>query len=523
MKLNKILLVVLLAGAFAACTKDLDRTPKYGLTTDGLYKDLAGYRSALAKIYGGLALTGNNGPDGSGDLGGIDEGFSSYLRNYWNLQELSTDEAVIAWNDQTIKDFHELDWTASDVFNRALYSRIFYQITLINAFVRESADDKVASRNISGADADKIKVFRAEARFLRALSYLHALDLYGNPTFVTEEDEVGAFLPRRTTRSELFAYIESECKAIESELPAPRQNEYARADQAALWMVLANLYLNAQVYTGSPKYTEAITYSKKVIDAGYTLQSNYAHLFMADNHTSPEIIFPVAFDGNKIRTWGGTTFLVHAPVGGDMAVGDYGIDFGWGGLRTTKAFVERFSDPSGATDKRAQFQIAGQNIEIANIGEFRDGYSIKKWKNKTSGGANGSSLTWVDTDFPIFRLAEAYLIYSEAVLRGGTGGSAAQALTYYNTVRQRAYGGTGGNAVSIDLDDIIDERGREFHWEAKRRTDLVRFDQFTTSTYLWPWKGGVPEGRSVESFRNLFPIPSPEINTNPNLEQNDGY
>jgi hypothetical protein len=451
MKLNKILLVVLLAGAFAACTKDLDRTPKYGLTTDGLYKDLAGYRSALAKIYGGLALTGNNGPDGSGDLGGIDEGFSSYLRNYWNLQELSTDEAVIAWNDQTIKDFHELDWTASDVFNRALYSRIFYQITLINAFVRESSDEKLGSRNISGADAEKIRVFRAEARFLRALSYLHALDLYGNPTFVTEEDEVGAFLPRRTTRSELFAYIETECKAIETALPAPRQNEYARADQAAVWMLLANLYLNAQVYTGTSKYTEAITYSKKVIDAGYTLQSNYSHLFLADNHTSPEIIFPVAFDGNKIRTWGGTTFLVHAPVGGDMAVGDYGIDFGWGGLRTTKAFVNRFSDPTGATDKRAQFQIAGQNIEIENIGEFRDGYSIKKWKNKTSAGANGSSLTWADTDFPMFRLAEAYLIYSEAVLRGGTGGSAAQALTYYNTVRQRAYGNTSGNATSIDL------------------------------------------------------------------------
>lgn len=519
----KIFLVVLLAGCFAACTKDLDRTPKYGLTTDELYKDLAGYRSSLAKIYGGLALTGNKGPDGAGDLGGIDEGFSSYLRNYWNLQELSTDEAVIAWNDQTIKDFHEMDWTPADPFNRALYSRIYYQITLINAFVRESADDKVSERGISGADAETIRTYRAEARFLRALSYWHALDLYGNPTFVTEEDEVGAFLPRRATKSELFEYVEAELKDVENALPAPRQNEYARADQAAVWMLLANLYLNAQVYTGQAKYTEAITYASKVIGAGYTLEPDYTHLFMADNHNSDEIIFPVAFDGNNIRTWGGTTFLVHAPVGGDMLAADFGIDNGWGGLRTTKAFVNRFSDPSGATDKRAQFQIAGQNIEIENVGEFRDGYSIKKWTNKTSGGVNGSSLTWVDTDFPMFRLAEAYLIYAEAVLRGGTGGSTAQALTYYNNVRQRAYGGTSGNAASIDLDDIIDERGREFHWEAKRRTDLIRFDLFTTSTYLWPWKGGVAEGRSVESFRNLFPIPAPELNTNPNLIQNDGY
>src|SRR5688500_15659687 len=157
MNIIKILLVVLLTGCFVACTKDLDRTPKYGLTTDGLYKDLAGYRSSLAKIYAGLSLTGNNGPDGSGDLGGIDEGFSSYIRNYWNLQELSTDEAVIAWNDQTIKDFHEMDWTPADNFLRAMYSRLYYQIALANDFIREAADDKVSGRNITGADAEKIK------------------------------------------------------------------------------------------------------------------------------------------------------------------------------------------------------------------------------------------------------------------------------------------------------------------------------------------------------------------------------
>src|SRR6478609_8363527 len=102
MNLRIFIIVLITAGLFSSCTKDLNKTPKYGLTTDGLYKNEAGYKSALAKIYGGLALTGNAGPDGNGDLGGIDEGFSSYLRNYWNLQELSTDEAVIAWNDATI-------------------------------------------------------------------------------------------------------------------------------------------------------------------------------------------------------------------------------------------------------------------------------------------------------------------------------------------------------------------------------------------------------------------------------------
>jgi hypothetical protein len=524
MNFKKITIIIALVGFLVSCTKDLDRSPKYGLTTDGLYKNEAGYRSSLAKIYGGLALTGNVGPDGSGDLGGIDEGFSSYLRQYWNLQELSTDEAVIGWNDQTIKDFHSMSWTSSDAFNRALYSRIFYQITLANAFIREAADDKVSGRGITGADADKIKNYKAEARFLRALSYYHALDLFGNPTFVTEDDGIGAYLPKQIEKSALFEYVETEAKALETLLPEPRQNEYARADKAAVWMLLANLYLNAKQYIGTEKNTEAITYSLKVINAGYTLEPKYGDLFLADNHRSKEIIFPVAFDGIRTRTWGGTTYLVHGPLGGNMDFqNDFGVDAAWGGIRTTKAFVNKFPDITGATDKRAMFHTSGQNLEINDIGEFKDGYAIRKWKNLTSTGVRGSNATWVDTDYPMFRLGEAFLIYAEAVLRGGTGGSTATALTYFNNLRQRAYGNTSGNKTSITLDDIIDERARELYWEGKRRTDLIRFDRFTTGTYLWPWKGGVSGGRSVESFRNIYPIPAPELNSNPNLKQNPGY
>jgi len=523
MKTNKFLILAFSAALLFGCTKDLNRTPKYGETADELYSTVDGYQSALAKIYGGLALTGNTGPDGNGDLGGIDEGFSSYLRNLWNLQELPTDEAVIAWNDQTIKDFHYMTWASSDVFNRALYSRIYYQITLANSFISESSDDNISARGFSSTDADKIKEFKAEARFLRALSYWHAMDLYGNPTFVTENDGIGAFLPPQIQRADLFNYIESECKEIETQLPDPMQNEYARADKAAVWMLLANLYLNAQVYTGTDRYSDAVAYSLKVINAGYQLEPNYADLFLADNNKSKEIIFPVAFDGINTRTWGGTTYLVHAPVGGDMNVNDFGIDFGWGGLRTTSAFVNKFPDISGATDHRAMFQTSGQSIEINDISDFRQGYSIRKWRNVTSTGQLGSNNTWVDIDFPLFRLGEAYLIYAEAVLRGGSGGSDAQALTYVNLLRERAYGNSSADFTSITLDDILNERARELQWEGKRRTDLIRFDEFTTSNYLWPWKGGVPSGTSVASFRNLYPIPAPEINTNPNLIQNPGY
>jgi starch-binding outer membrane protein, SusD/RagB family len=522
MKFNKIFASLAVVALFASCTKDLDRTPAYGLNAESLYKNEAGYRSSLAKVYGGLALTGNSGPDGSGDLGGIDEGFSSYLRNYWNLQELPTDEAVIAWNDQTIKDFHNMSWTPADNFNAALYARIYFQITLANDFIRNASDANLSKRGIAGADLDKVKLYKAEARFLRALSYWHALDLYGSPTFVTDEDPIGAYLPKNISRAALFAWIEKECLAIEPALTAPKANEYGRVDKAGLWMLMANLYLNAQVYTGTAKNTEAVTYANKVIAASYTLTPNYRHLFLADNHTSTEVIFPITFDGNFSRTWGGTTYLAHAPVGGDMNATEFGLDGGWGGLRTTSALVNKFTDITGNTDVRANFQIAGQNLNINNVGEFRDGYSIRKWKNVTSAGAPGKNATWVDIDFPMFRLGEAYLIYAEAVLRGGAGGTTSQAITYVNALRKRAYSGAV-DLTALTLQGVLDERARELHWEGKRRTDLIRYDQFTTAAYLWPLKGGDPNGKAVEIWRNLYPIPAAQLNTNTNLVQNTGY
>jgi hypothetical protein len=159
-----------------------------------------------------------------------------------------------------------------------------------------------------------------------------------------------------------------------------------------------------------------------------------------------------------------------------------------------------------------------------------DGYSVTKFRNKTrSGGAAphaDASGNWVDIDFPLFRLGETYLIYAEAVLRGGTGGSAATALTYINNLRTRAYGGsTAGNitAGQLTTDFILDERGRELWFETQRRTDLIRYGKFTTGAYLWAWKGGVSAGRSVSDIYNIFPIPTTDLSSNPNLVQNPGY
>ena len=476
----------------------------------------AAYKEGLAKLYATLALSGQKGGDDQVDIAGINGGFSNYLRQYWNAQELTTDESVMAWNDGTIKDLHWHTWSASNEFIAAIYSRIMYTVALCNEYIRVTAGN---------TDPDIIK-YNAEARFLRALAYTHAIDLFGNPPFVTEADSPGAFFPKQTTRALLFAYVESELKAIETVLGAPKF-EYARADQAAAWTLLAKLYLNAKVYIGTDKSADCITYCKKVLAASYSLAPKYANNFVADNNLSPEIILPIPSDGLHTQTYGGMTYLIHAEIGGSMPPATFGVGGGWGGIRTTKALVNLFADNTGATDKRAMFWTDGQKLEISDIGQFTDGWAIKKFSNVTSTGAAAPHAhpDFVDTDYPLFRLADVYLMYAEATLRGGTGGDAATALGYVNALRARAYGNATGNitAGQLTLDFILDERSRELYWEGVRRTDLIRYGKFTGGTYLWPWKGKVQNGVATDSFRDLFPIPSNDLGANPNLKQNPGY
>lgn len=515
--------------AFTSCVKDLNTVPidPSVITSASVYKDANAYFEVLAKCYAGLALSGQQGPAGDADISGIDEGFSQYLRQYFNAQELPTDEAVIAWNDGTLRNYHEQNWTPAGEFITAMYNRLYYQISLCNEYIREAADAKLDSRGITGADKTAVQTYRAEARFLRALSYWHALDLFGNVPFVDENSTVGATLPLQTTRATLFAYIETELKDIENTLMTPK-SVYGRADQAAAWMLLGKLYLNAKVYTGTDRSSDCITYMKKVIASNkYSLTTSYANLFKADNNTAGEIIFPINFDGIHSQTYGGTTYLINAEVGGSMVPADFGLKGQWAGLRVTSAFVDKFSDITGGTDKRAMFYTTGQNKVINDIFSFTDGYALTKWTNKTSTGANGSDLVFTDTDFPVFRLADAYMMYAEAVVRGGTGGSTTDALTYVNLVRERAYGNNSGDLASytdITLPFLLDENAREFYWECHRRTDLIRFGSFSKSTYVWPWKGGVAAGKSLDdNHMDLFPIPSTDIAANPNLTQNTGY
>ncbi|MFT3682698.1 MAG: RagB/SusD family nutrient uptake outer membrane protein [Ferruginibacter sp.] len=535
MKKN-ILILVVTAGlfliSFTSCKKTLELTPTNGVTVEVAYSTPEGYRQGFAKLYGAFALTGNGGPAGQPDIDPvtIDEGNSDFLRMFWNVQELSTDEAIdnASWNGNTdagLHDFHNMNWGAGNALLKGLYVRSAYQILLCNEFIRQCSDENLSRRGISGKSIDTIKGYIPEARFLRAFQYWVLMDCFGNPSFATEADAIGGALPKQIKRADLFNYVESELTALETALPEPRANEYGRADRAAAQALLARMYLNAEVYTGTARYSDAVKYSKRVIDAGYTLETDYNWLFLNDNYKcTNEFIFTINYDGERSQNYGGTNYIVWAGSHSDVGLNVVGVT-GWGGNRTTKNLPDLFPDVTGAVDKRANFFTTNRNKEI--VDRISDGYVVTKFKNINRDGSLGYQLKdlGVGIDMPLFRLAEQYMIYIEATKRGG-GGDAALTLDYFNKIRRRAYGNTNGDLASandITLDLVLDERAREFYWEGFRRTDLIRYNKFTTSTYLWPWKANLPGGGSVSPDYNLYPIPAPELTSNNNLKQNPGY
>ena len=620
----KSLLYILSLSIVVSCHDDLNQSPidPDSFTEENVFASVNEAKGALAKLYASLALTGQNGPAGSPDIADIDEGFSQFSRMLFNLNEITTDHAVVGWGDPGLPDLHGMYWSSSNDFTEAMYYRLAQAVSFSNSFIK----------NASELSGDEVNVFIAEARFLRAYAYYNLLDLYGNVPLTTE---ISTDLPTQSNRTELFNFIESELMEIESILLA--SNEYGRVDNVAAHALLSRLYLNAEAWTGQDRYADCITYSQNVINSGYTLNMNdangngtaYDELFMADNDVNGaqnEFIFTLNFDGMQSQTYGGTTFLVHAAIGGSMNPGNFGVNGGWGGLRTTKNLVNQFAvdldalnsslgsqsdwglvgsaTPNGwngpdvemfqtgpqefsiytelvsgelkfrfnedwgnnfgdngndgtlesgganipisagtyfivmdlgsgtytispfSSDKRGMFYSDGQNLEIESIPPFEDGYAVTKWTNIDSNGNQGSdsSGNFVDTDIPLIRLAEIYLNYAEATLRGG-GGDTNTAVSLINQIRERGFGGSSGTISSGDLtlDFILDERSRELYWEGLRRTDLIRYNRFTNSSYLWPFKGNEPTGVGVDEYRNLFPLPANVVAINSNLTQNEGY
>lgn len=502
-----------------SCVKDLTVTPidpNIVLPQDVLNTPDA-FNALLAKCYQGLACSSSDGESGDPDISGVDGGYGQYLRAIFHLQCLSTDEAVCCWNDQTLYDIHNLCWSTSDTFVAAAYYRIFFQVGLCNEFIRQA--------NSTSLEFEQKDQWIAEARALRLLSYYHAIDLFGNVPFFTEDNSVGAEGPAQITRADLWNWMETEAldlTATKSALPLAGQTEYGRIDQGAVKMILAKLYLNAQVWKdpAANYFQQCATICQEIIDT-YPLHNNYLDLFGADNHLytknttygGDEIIFAVPQDGLNIRSYGATNYIIFASTGGDMdAAGLMGISSGWGGLTLTKAFVEKFS----ASDKRANFYtVLGK--DIPDISDFKSGgYKSMKFRNINHDGSAAQESGFVDTDFPIFRSADAYLMLAECQVRGASGVDGTSA---FRAVRHRA----GLDDGIMNPQNILDERAREFYHELVRRQDLIRFGQFTTDEYLWDYKGGVKGGKAVDSKYNIYPLCASDVNANGKLTQNAGY
>ena len=516
-----------LALGFQSCVNDLDVTPIDPSTKMDFERD-----AVFNKIYATLGLTGQKGADGDGDVDDIDEGTSAFYRMTWCANELVTDEAIVTgWNDPGLPSLTSYPWGAANEITTGAYYRLYFDITLCNYFLSQTTDE----------DATE-KVMRAEVRFMRALNYFYLMDLFGNVPFC-ETVETGVY-PEQIKRADLFTWLEKELKDnTEPNLMEPKSNTYGRVDKAAAWLLLSRMYLNAEIYTGTARWADAATYAKKVMASNYSLCPEYRHLFMADNggafdgnanNLAPnEVILPILQDGKETRSWGVSHFLIAGTHKADMT--PYGSTAEWKGPRCCESLVAKFfpntanaplSDETemidAANDDRALFYGKGRSVSTGKNKDFAEGFSCAKYTNVRLDGGQTNDSEFPDMDVPFMRAAEAWLTYAEALTRQSSNGVAPEeAIDVLNELRTRA---KATEKTSYTLNEICDEWAREFYFEGRRRMDLIRFGKFAgQSDYNWDWKGGTQAGALIPAYRNLFPIPTNDLNANPNLEQNTGY
>lgn len=531
---------LLMTVGLVSCVGDLNVTPKDpNLKT----KEKISANAAFNKCYANLALAGNGGATGDCDVDGIDGGTSGFVRQLFNSEELTTDEAICAWGDEGIANFNFNSYDASHPMLRGFYYRLTTGIAFCNQYLKDFGTHDAT--------------MTAEVRFIRALEYFYLLNGWGNVPFSTE---ISSEKPKRIERAELYKWLLEELKnEVEPKLSEPKVKtstdpEYGRVDKTAAWLLLARLYLNAEVYTGKPEWTNAAEYAKKVIDSPHKLYTGeakngwtaYQQLFMGDNGengSSVEAILPVLQDGLKTTSWATTIFLMagcndaNVHVKSESVPGN-GTTQGWGGNRMRKDLVEKFFPkdnapevsacemPKKAKDDRAIFDAKGRKLDNGDnkdgVAIFTNGYAVCKFNNFKTDGTPGSSSTFSDADFFLMRSAEAYLIYAEATARANGDTPTADGIKYLNDLRTRAH---AAEKDTYTMREICDEWSREFYFEGLRRTTLIRFGYYGgNNNYNWAWKGGVKEGRNIDAHLNLFAIPTTDLNANAeNLKQNPGY
>lgn len=447
----------------------------------------------------------------------------NYPDRFFNLSETTTDELIVPtrggdWADGgNWKNMHYHDWTPTHSFFNDTWGWLYGGIANCNRII----ETITAAGDLPG----KAQTL-AEVKTQRAFYYFLLMDLFGNVPIVTEFANAPE-APSQSTRPELFQFIVDE---VTSALPdLSRENNVSTYGRPNAWMahtMLGKMYLNAEVYIGSAKYTEAENELDSVINSGkFELAGDYLSMFKPDNGPSvKEAIFAVPFDAQKAAA--DMNFQMRTLHYKSRFTFDLPAD-PWNGFCTLANFYNTFNDPN---DQRNRIWLEGpqfasngtplidNNAQInftKNLGpdfnqggtDFGRSSGVRNVKYYPDSKANGGNM---NNDFLVFRFADVWLMKAEVILRKG--GSADDALQIVNTIR------TSRNAAALNaitLEGMYDERGRELAWEGWRRNDMIRFGKWETSFGYNP--GGQP------ATRRLFPIPAPRIGANPNLQQNPGY
>ncbi len=542
--MKRIIYMLTAAVAMTACINDLDTLPlnKTEPISEYVYgTDENAYLAGLGRLYFQFVTNDLT------DLQQMDGGASEIIRAFWSVQETTADAAKCSWeNDAWVRALNTNTW--SEVQNDAVYAvyvRSLQGVALVNEYLRQTTPERLKARGVSDALAAKIDVFRAEARFIRAYLYWMALDCFGSVPFTTENSPFGGtYFPEQASRTDIFDYCVGELTYLmsdESPMMAPRSN-YPRADKGSAAGLLARMYLNSEVYTGTPRWNECKAVCETIFSMGYALCPEYAALFRGDNGTNAlvrgEMLWAVDYNADNTESYGGTSYLLSASLASTditEASRPNGQRNGWAGLRVPYEYVKKYFNVSGqdyetgtydVADKRGEmFYIKGRSESMEGaLYSFMNGWSCLKFNNIPYGVTDQAYLpvsalkSFSDVDFPMIRLGEIYLIYAEACMNTGAAG---QTMPQVRELAERA----GVEApAEITQEWLVAERARELMWEAHRRTDLIRYGLYNTDAYLWPYKGGDSyAGQAFPEYKCLFSIPPTELATNKALVQNPGY
>lgn len=572
MKLNKIKAMlpaaaIMLASSLTSCMADLDdgnRDPNAQATPN--------IKALYSKCYAGLIMEGN---DGNADFTIEDAGKSTLVRNVFNFNELSTDESICWWSDGGIVDIGYNQCMPGTATLKFLYYRLVSNISYCNHYIElsEAQADKTMLAEVRFIRAYNYFLmldFFGDPSFSATISSETPKQAHAyNEKFEEGKEYTRAEL-LAMGREFLFNWVKNELETAEADMldAQPKTDtdaNYGRADKAAAWILLSRLYLNAGTYLNNdgqnnPHWDKALEYAERVINSGYSLFTDskmsatakangyqpYDLLFMGDNGSngaSCEAVLPLLQDGKITKGYGGSLFFIAAMWNAEMSTvanltaGTTGNT--WSGMRCRPQLIEKFTNNPQSfvgkstaeiramgIDDRALFWGKGSSsdkrtLELGDNSSFYQGLTTTKWNNNYSTGGTPHDSYDVDTDFFLFRVAEAYLNAAEAEMHLN-GESSTKAKGYIDELRNRAHAVTSS---SYTLNDVLDERSREMYFEGLRRTDLIRYNQFggMQATYLWDYKGGSANGAAFDKTRNVFPLPSSEVLANSNLTQIDGY